>query len=330
LSGLFYFGLPAYRILMWNWLEQYFTFTGGEKKGILALIFLSTLIFLLPKIYFYLKPVEHIENQPYEQEIEAFIREFEEKKLLAQGDSSDDRETFNPYANVAISPQFKTKREIEYFEFDPNKIGLADWMRLGFSEKQAASIEKGKAKGWKFYKPEDLKKMYVIGEENYNRLAPYIKIEPADFPKKEYPKPVYAERAKEKYELDINTADSSLFERQRGLGPVLAGRIVKYRARLGGFVSPEQIKEVWGMPDSTYQSLKDRLVVKDASIIKINVNSADFETLRRHPYINYTYAKIIKAYREQHGNFKNPSELRKIPVINDSIFARWEPYIDVE
>jgi competence protein ComEA len=319
---------------MWKWLEQYFTFTQGDKRSILVLVCCSIAVFILPKVYFYFSPVESVTNSPYDKEVEAFVKEYEAKKLLTSSDKKqdDDRESFNPYSKINLSSHFVAKKEksIDYFDFDPNKIGVAEWMKLGFSEKQAESIENAKAKGWKFYKPEDLKSVYVVGEDNFNRLAPYIKIDPADFPKKEYAKVVYPEKPKEKYVLDINTADSSLFEHQRGLGPSLASRIVKYRTRLGGFVSPEQIKEVWGMPDSTYQSLKDRFVVKEAAVTKINLNSADFETLRKHPYINYAYAKVIKAYREQHGSFHSKEDIRKIPVMNDSIFSKLEPYISLE
>lgn len=328
MKGLFYFSV------MWKWLEQYFTFTQGEKNGVVVLVLLSIATFIVPSIYFYFQPVEHVVNSSYDKEVTAFIEEYNQRKQLAQADTIGDSSpyNYNPYANVDLSSQFarKEKKAITYFNFDPNKIGVAEWMQLGFSEKQAASIEKAKAKGFKFYKPEDLKRIHVVGEQNYNRLAAYITIEPTNFPKKEYTKPVYPEKKIEKYVVDINTADSSLFERQRGIGPSLASRIIKYRNRLGGFISPEQIKEVWNFPDSTYQNLKDRFVVNEVSLTKININTADFKTMGTHPYINYTYARVIEAYRKQHGSFKAVIDLKKIVVINDSLYKRMEPYVTVE
>jgi len=319
---------------MWKWLEQYFTFTRAEKNGIIVLVFLSVAAFIVPSVYFWFQPVEQADSPKYDKEIDAFVKEYNERKQLALADTLDDttNTSFNPYANLDLNRQFKKKEKspVIYFDFDPNKIGVEDWMKLGFSEKQAEVIEKAKANGFKFYKPEDLKRIRVIGEENYNRLAPYIKITPIDFPKKEYPKPVYAEKPKEKFVVDINTADSTLFEMQRGIGPSLASRIIKYRNRLGGFIATEQIKEVWGFPDSTYQSLKDRFVVNQVSVSKININTADFKTLGTHPYINYSYAKVIDAYRKQHGNFKSIEDLKKIAAINDSIYRKMEPYVTVE
>ena len=318
---------------MWKWLEQYFTFTQGEKNGILALIFLSTCTLIAPSVYLYFKPVEHNTASPYDKEVNAFISEYKQRKqAVADSLAESSSYNFNPYDHVNLSSHFKTteKTAIQYFDFDPNKIGIAEWIKLGFSQKQAGSIEKLKAKGFRFYKPEDLKTVYVVGEENYNRLAAYIKIDPNDFPKKEYPKTVYPERVKEKYVVDINTADSALFEQQKGIGPVLAARIIKYRNRLGGFIAVEQIREVWNFPDSTYQRLKDRFVVNEISLTKININTADFKTMGTHPYINYTYARVIEAYRKQHGNFKTVNDLKNIVIMNDSIFQKMQPYVTVE
>lgn len=320
---------------MWRWLEKYLTFTHGEKAGIMFLILASLLAFIVPAIYLYYKPIEHTDNSLYQKEVDAFIKEFNEKKelalltdslridsnLLASRDST--RDSSSSFIN-------KEERKITYFDFDPNKIGVVEWIKLGFSKKQAESIEKLKLKGYKFRKSEDLKNVFVVGEENYNRLSAHIKIDPNDFPKKEFPKTVYPEKLKGKYVVDINTADSSLFERQRGIGPSLASRIIKYRERLGGFVYAEQIKEVWNFPDSTYQSLRDKFVVNEIVLKKIKLNSDDYETMRKHPYINYSFAKVFMAYKKEHGNFKTIEDLRKIAAMNDSIFRKMKPYLSIE
>ncbi len=320
---------------MWRWLERYLIFTQGEKAGIIFLVLASLLVFIVPATYLYYKPIQHADNSPYQKEVDAFIKEFNEKKqlaLLADSIKKDSLLIVSRDLTLDSSSSLKKKeeRKIAYFQFDPNKIGVAEWIKLGFSAKQAASIEKLKDKGYKFRKPEDLKSVFVVGEENYNRLSAYIKIDPNDFPKKEFSKTVYPEKQKEKYVVDINIADSSLFERQRGIGPSLASRVIKYRERLGGFVSAVQIKEVWNFPDSTYQSLKDKFVVNEIALKKIKLNSDDFETLRKHPYINYSLAKIFMAYKKEHGNFKTVEDLRKIAVMNDSVFRKLQPYLSIE
>ena len=323
---------------MWKWFEQYFTFSRGEKNGILTLLFISILFLIFPSVYLRFKPVLHSKNLLYDKEVNAFMYDYNSKKQLAlETDSANNADEtlttiFNPYASTALTERckLKVKQPAEYFYFDPNTIGISDWEKLGFSPKQAAIIEKAKAKGYKFYKPEDLKSIYVVDEKNYERVAPYIKIKSNVYAKKEYTKTVYPEKKPVKYTLDINTADSSLFERQRGIGPSLASRIIKYRTRLGGFISPEQIKEVWNFPDSTYQSLEANFMIKEATINKVNVNTADFKTMGTHPYINYTFAKVIEAYRKQHGHFKAIEDLNKIPIMTDSIYKRMMPYISID
>lgn len=317
-------------------IERFLSLTGSEKRAIFVLIMVAILVIIVPAFYLhYYFPSNSVTPQPeYSQEIIAFENEWKQKKLLAHLEDSlkqdSSRFEFNPYATVDISPRFayKPKPPTEYFYFDPNKIGVAEWQKLGFSEKQAGAIENAKAKGFKFYKPEDLKKIYVVGEENYPRLAPYIKIEKS--PKPVYTQTIYPEKPNAIFVVDINTADSSLFERQNGIGPSLASRIIKYRNRLGGFIAISQLKEVWNFPDSTYQKLKDRFVLNEPTFNKININTADFKTMGTHPYINYTYARIIEAYRKEHGDFSAPSDLHKITAIPDSIYQRMLPYISVQ
>ena len=321
---------------MWKWLEQYFTFTRGERNGISALLILCLLIFVGSQAYLFYYPSVNEINNEYDADLEAFKKEYYEKVQLAEGDSIEDNRiaeySSNPFNNIDENTGYKlpVKREPEYFDFDPNMIGITDWVLLGFSEKQAESIERLKAKGFKFYKPDDLKRVYVIGEANYNRLKPYVRIDENIFKRKESPPIVREIKPKEKFVVDINTADSSLFERQRGIGPSLASRIVKYRNRLGGFTHPEQIQEVWNFPDSTYQNLKDRFVINSTALNKLNINTADFKTLGAHPYINFAGAKVIDAYRKQHSGFKSVEEVKRLGVISDSVYLKLEPYLTVE
>lgn len=320
---------------MWRWLENYFTFTKNERKAIIYLLVLCVVIFILPKTYLYFFPVVESPPPTYDKEITNFIDEYNYKmKTEGMKDSvanePDNEEGFNPYRVDERSAGFARlpKAVVVYFDFDPNTIGTEDWIKLGFSKKQAVSIENLKSKGFKFYKPEDLKKVYVIGDKNYERLRPYIKIS-AMSAHKEFSKLALAQTADKKYIVDINAADSSIFERQRGIGPSLAGRIIRYRNRLGGFVRADQIKEVWNFPDSTYQILKDRFIVQNPEVEKIDINKADFKTMGAHPYINYTNARIIEAYRKQHGDFTSIDDLRKITLISDSSYRKMEPYIRV-
>ena len=91
-----------------------------------------------------------------------------------------------------------------------------------------------------------------------------------------------------------------------------------------------QISEVYGLPDSVFQKIKPHLKCEGGMVKRININLANLDELGRHPYIRYPLAKLIVAYREQHGQFSGIEVLQKIMVLDDSTFNRFKPYISVD
>lgn len=298
-------------------LQKFHSFSKGERNAIVVLLLLCGIVIVLPKLYLHFRPPAKIDYAVYEKEIQTFLKEYEEKKSAAPFFYRQDSTRRNTYSS-------KAKTAITYFDFDPNTIGVEEWVKLGFSERQALSIEKYKASGGRFYKPEDLKRVYVIGEENYDRLAPYIKIA-----RKEYVKNESMQRAKSDWTIDINTADSAQFEKLRGIGPSYARRMVSYRNALGGYYSPEQIKEVWGLPDSTFQAIRGHLEVT-SPLNKTNINSVSLQRLEKHPYIRYYLAQAIEKYRDKVGKLSSLEELKNVKGMNDSLYQRIIPYFMVE
>ena len=57
--------------------------------------------------------------------------------------------------------------------------------------------------------------------------------------------------------LDLNTATAAQLEELPGIGPVLAARIVDHREATGGFDEPVALREVAGIGESTWGSLRD-------------------------------------------------------------------------
>lgn len=314
---------------MWKYIEQYFTFSRKEKRAIIALCALILIVFIVPKVYLYIDALNEDKAVVKDPEVIAFMKDYNAQLALQKQQQPDtERTDYNPHSFAENErPKYSTaKRTIEYFEFDPNRIGEDDWIKLGFSVKQAAIIQKYKNSGGKFYKPEDVKRVFVIGEEGYERLKPYIKIAPIARESSNYT--AYTKPAAPTIRtFDINEADSAMFEMQKGIGPSTARRIINYRNRLGGFVSVEQMKEVWGLPDSVYSSLKDKMEVNNPSVSKININSDTYERMSKHPYINFSLARAIVAYREQHGTYKSVDELRNVAIVSDSIFTKLKPYV---
>jgi competence protein ComEA len=136
--------------------------------------------------------------------------------------------------------------------------------------------------------------------------------------------------SKETFTIEINSADSTSFERINGIKKFIAARIIKYRKALGGFYSISQLKEVYGLKPQVIDSNMQHFTVDASSIKTININTADNNTLKHHPYIGYSLANVIVQYRTQHGNFNSKADLKKIAIITDDVYEKLAPYITVQ
>jgi len=127
--------------------------------------------------------------------------------------------------------------------------------------------------------------------------------------------------------IDINRADSAQLLPLPGIGPVYAGRIIKYRSLLGGFVSEEQLGEVYGMPVETLDLIKDGISIDTVAIRKIPLNSATFRELLKHPYLEYDDVKAIVNYRDFAGDIQSIQELQENYILPDSVMKKLIPYL---
>ncbi|RYY90131.1 MAG: hypothetical protein EOO15_03775, partial [Chitinophagaceae bacterium] len=132
--------------------------------------------------------------------------------------------------------------------------------------------------------------------------------------------------------LSVNEADSTAWESLPGIGAKLAGRIVRYRERLGGFSSVDQVGEVWGLPDSSFRKIRTQLQFNSSgrSIRKLNLNTATKDELKNHPYIRWNLANVLVEYRQRHGALRSLDDLKKVLILPDSVFKKLLPYVSIE
>lgn len=128
--------------------------------------------------------------------------------------------------------------------------------------------------------------------------------------------------------VDINSADTAAFIALPGIGSKLALRIVTFRDKLGGFYSIDQLSETYGLSDSVFQKIKQYLRFQSNSFKKININTATLDELKQHPYIRYNLARLIVAYRTEHGSFSSAGDLQKMSFMTDSIYHKLKPYLE--
>lgn len=113
--------------------------------------------------------------------------------------------------------------------------------------------------------------------------------------------------------LDINQASQEDLIKLYGIGEALSLRIIKQREVLGGFVSLEQLKDVWGLsPAVLFELNRNFKVVIPAGLVKIKINDVSLKELSQFPYFKYSLAKQIITYRSMNGDFNNIEDLAKI------------------
>jgi DNA uptake protein ComE-like DNA-binding protein len=127
--------------------------------------------------------------------------------------------------------------------------------------------------------------------------------------------------------LEINSADTLALEQLPFIGMKLAKRIIDYRTRLGGFVSLDQLLELYGLKQEQFDQLSRYLKVNPNLVHQILINEVNFDQFRLHPYITYTQAKVILNYRQQHGPFASSIDLQKTMVLDDVQLNKLLPYL---
>lgn len=194
------------------------------------------------------------------------------------------------------------RKTVETFRFNPNTASEEDLCRLGFSPKQAASIVAYRNKGGKYRRKADFAASFVVSDSIYRRLESYIDI------------PL----------IDLNMADSAVFDSLPGIGGWFASKMVSYRKELGGYSYKEQLMEIWKFDQEKYDALADLITLNPENLRQYPLWTLPADSLRKHPYIrNYETARAIVLFRDN-----NPPEnytiqaLEQAGIINHETASR--------
>ena len=135
---------------------------------------------------------------------------------------------------------------------------------------------------------------------------------------------------KRKFRVDLNKADTFDLQELRGIGSVYSKRIIAYREKLGEFVHPRQLREVWGIDSLLYQRIAPSVYIENPQLRKLKVNQADLYTLKSHPYLDYYQAKEIYLHRLKYGPFSDIEQIRQVNLMDSGTFSRLYPYLSIE
>ena len=296
-----------------SFLFNFFHFNKQERNGVFVLCIIIAMLFgvrlLMPLVNNDSNSVQFITIAPSEKHV---------------------KEEISLHENEVKNTNSEIKTSNQRFVFNPNTVSEEDAQKLGMSKKLSATLKNFRNKGGKFFKPEDLKKLYGLPPQLYEELESYILIpnSKSEFKRDTvYPTArVYEKKVYAKTILEINTADSLSIVYLKGIGPGFTKRIMKYRSMLGGFHSINQLKEVYGMTDSTFVLLSSQIKLDPNYVSKIPINAIDFNSLRKHPYFNFQTAQAVVNFRLKHGKLTEQS-FRDLGVFSDEKLRLILPYL---
>src|SRR5690606_2631961 len=111
----------------------------------------------------------------------------------------------------------------------------------------------------------------------------------------------------------------------------LAGRIINYRNRIGGFINDLQLKDIYGLNFETREEVLRNFTVKNAPEVNIlNINTATVTELSDIPYFNYELAREIVNFRTLNEGIRSFEELAKIKDFPSEKIDRIALYLALE
>jgi competence ComEA-like helix-hairpin-helix protein len=233
--------------------------------------------------------------------------------------------------------------EAKLFKFDPNTATESELLQLGLRDKTVHTLCNYRNKGGKFKTADDLKKIYGLHPEEFERLKPFVVIHDnqknENFRNNDFQNEnttyssastntVKYENKRKTIAIDINEADTTAFQSLYGIGSRLAARIVNYRNKLGGFYSIDQVGETYGVSDSTFQKIKPFLNLNEINIKKLNINTAPYDELNAHPYISSKLAYLIMKYRKEKGTFADFNAVKELVEQTNDSYEKVVNYIN--
>jgi competence protein ComEA len=289
-------------------IRSLFAFSRGETNGFLILLPLMVILLFSEPIYRY-----WFVRQPQDFSKESILLDSLVATWKWEKDSSQE--------GIILSRQL--------FSFDPNQSTEDDFIDLGFSSALASRIINYRNKGGEFKIKTDLLKIYGFDSALYKNISSFINL-PDNITtiSRSSAGALIKESDIAIAKSDLNTADTSQLIKVYGIGKKLSERIVKYRNRLGGFVSMDQLKEVYGLDSIAIKNVAEKFIIeRNHQPVLININIASEKEIGAHPYLSFKLAKAIAAYRFQHGHFAELDDLARVKLVSENDLEKIKPYL---
>jgi DNA uptake protein ComE-like DNA-binding protein len=204
------------------------------------------------------------------------------------------------------------------YPFNPNFITDYKGYKLGMSVPEIDRLLAFRKENKYVNSAKEFQAVTKVSDSLLSAISPYFKFPDWVNKKKEfknyknYPNTAFAKKEKIVI-IDINRATQEELIKIYGIGEAISLRILKFKESLGGFVSMEQMKDVWGLSPEVIENLNSHFKVSALpNVKKVDINNASIKELSQFPYFNYQIAKQIVTFRSMNGDIKNIDDLTKI------------------
>lgn len=276
-------------------------FSKDQKKGILALF---SIIIALQLVYYF--------------------TDFS----FAGKHSKEEQEWLSLQSSIDTLKNESKKSGYKMYPFNPNFITDFKGYKIGMKIEEIDRLLAFRKLGKFANTAAEFQKVTRISDSLLNVISPYFKFPDwVNNPKqrsnyksnwKEYPK-------KETLKiLDINQASKEDLMKLSGIGDAISDRILIQKDLYGGFVSMEQMNEIWGLSPEVLLNLNKYFTVSVLpGIKKIDINNASIKELSQFPYFRFPVSRNIVTYRSMNGDIKieDLANIKAFPVDKIKIIA---------
>ncbi len=289
-----------------NKLKSHFRFNKQERSGIFFL--LLTIVSLQLGYYFYVHFSEDAQH-------DTFVVDYETQTKID-----------------ALKQAVLKKDSVKIYPFNPNFITDYKGYVLGMSTDEIDRLHAFRKNGKFANTAKEFQIVTQVSDSLLDAISPQFKF--PEWTKKSRPSTVSSKqyavgrRSDKKVSdsrnglgggqqnvviMDLNAATGQELRAINGIGEKLSARILKFRDRLGGFLSDDQLYDVYGLePEVVERTLEKFRVLKKPDIPKINVNSASAYEIATLVYIQKQVAENIVEYRKVNNGILSLDELENI------------------
>ena len=288
--------------------NDFFKFTATQRAG----IFLLLLIIIGIQIAYFLWDVK-----------------FEEDK------SMEKQQWLSLQSQIDTMKVEKANYKPTIYPFNPNFITDFKGYKLGMSTAEIDRLLEFRKKNLYVNSAEEFQELTKVSDSLLATMSPYFKFpdwvknKKQSKPFENYPNQAYAKKEKIQI-IDINLASQEDLIKVYGIGPGLSERILKQKEALGGFISMDQMNDVWGLSPEVIEKLNEQFKVGVIPTVKkVKINDASAKELQLFPYFRYPLNKEIVTYRSMNNGIKSSEDLVKIkgfPVEKVKIIEKYLEY----